>query len=46
MHTLYPNITTASNSIGQTLEGREMWMLKISDNPTVDENEPEVFTTC
>jgi len=43
MHTNYPNITTAKYSIGQTAEGREMWVLKISDNPGADEDEPEVF---
>lgn len=29
-------------SIGQSLEGRELWAVKLSDNPTVDEMEPEV----
>lgn len=43
IHTLYPNITTAIFSIGQTIEGREMWAIKVSDNPNVDEDEPEVF---
>lgn len=42
-HTAYPNLTTAKFSIGQTLQGRDQWVIKISDNPTVDENEPEVF---
>ncbi len=28
-------------SIGQTVEGREMWILKISDNPLIEEAEPE-----
>jgi carboxypeptidase T len=30
-------------SIGQTWEGRELWTVKISDNPEVDEDEPEVL---
>ncbi|MFZ5434221.1 MAG: M14 family zinc carboxypeptidase [Calditrichota bacterium] len=30
-------------SIGQTYEGREIWVQKISDNPDADEDEPEVF---
>jgi len=33
-------------SIGQTWEGRDLWMMKISDNPQVDEDEPEVFYVC
>ncbi|HUU46494.1 MAG TPA: M14 family metallopeptidase [Acidobacteriota bacterium] len=32
-------------SIGQSIEGREQWVLKISDNPEIDEDEPEVFFT-
>jgi hypothetical protein len=43
IHTAYPTLTTAKFSIGQTLQGRDMWVIKISDNPEVDENEPEVF---
>lgn len=38
-----PDICTQKFSIGQTVEGREQWVVKISDNPNVDENEPEVF---
>ena len=30
-------------SIGKSYEGRDIWGIKISDNVTVDENEPEVF---
>ncbi len=32
-------------SLGQTYEGREIWAGKISDNVTVDENEPEILFT-
>lgn len=39
----YPNLITSKVSIGTSLEGRPIWMVKISDNPDVDENEPEVF---
>jgi len=40
----YPNmITTAKFSIGPTYEGRPMWAMKVSDNPNVDEDEPEIF---
>ncbi len=30
-------------SIGKTTENRDMWCVKISDNPSVDENEPEIL---
>ncbi len=39
----YPDLISPKFSIGQTIEGREMWVYKISDNPTVDEDEAEVF---
>jgi hypothetical protein len=45
MHATYPSITTAKFSIGQTLEGREIYCIKISDNPEVDENESNSSTT-
>ncbi len=37
----YPSITELV-SIGQSVQGREIWALKITDNPTVEELEPEV----
>ena len=43
IHDLYPDFTTAPYSIGQSWEGREMWVIKVSDNPEMDENEPEVW---
>jgi hypothetical protein len=43
MHTLYPSLTTGRMNLGYSLEGREIWAFKISDNPDVDEEEPEVF---
>lgn len=42
-HILYPDITTDTICIGQTLEGRDIYAFKISDNPETDEDEPEVF---
>ncbi len=39
----FPDLITTKYSIGQTLEGREMYVVKISDNPDIDEDEPEVF---
>jgi hypothetical protein len=41
----YPNLITQKVSIGTSIEGRDIWMVKISDNPTVQENEPEVLYT-
>jgi hypothetical protein len=46
MVSLFPNLITVKESIGQTIEGRDMWMVKISDNPTVNETEPEVLYTA
>jgi len=39
----HPQIMTARQQIGTTIEGRPIWVYKISDNPNVDESEPEVF---
>ncbi|MDD5087957.1 MAG: M14 family zinc carboxypeptidase [bacterium] len=36
-------IITQRWSIGQSLQGRDLWVTKISDNPDDDEDEPEVF---
>jgi hypothetical protein len=43
MRTLYPNLISAKSSIGTSIEGRPIFMIKISDNPDVDEAEPEMF---
>lgn len=43
MRALYPNLISAKTSIGNTIENRAVYMVKISDNPDVDENEPEMF---
>lgn len=43
LHSLYPTLMTARDSVGYSIEGRALWMVKISDNPNVDEDEPEVF---
>ncbi len=39
----YPDLITEKKSIGKTIEGRDIWMVKISDNADTDEDEPEVF---
>jgi len=41
----YPQLITEKISLGQSLEGRDIWMVKISDNPNIDESEPEVLYT-
>lgn len=38
-----PTIVLAKWSIGTTIEGRPIYVMKISDNPALDENEPEVY---
>lgn len=45
MRAQYPNLITAKVSIGQGIQGRDLWMVKISDNPDVDEPETEVLYT-
>jgi len=43
----HPDLITPRISIGQTIEGRDIWAVKISDNPSVQEDEPEVlYTAC
>lgn len=37
-----PDLVRVS-SIGQSVQGRELWMVKITDNPGVEEDEPEVL---
>jgi carboxypeptidase T len=41
----HPNLVTM-RSIGKSYQNRDLWMIKISDNPAVDESEPEVLFTC
>jgi len=46
MGDLFPDLITAKESIGQSIEGRELWMVKVSDNPNVNETEPEILYTA
>ena len=46
MRALYPDLVSEKVSIGQSLEGRDVWAVRISDNPDVDENEPEALYTA
>lgn len=48
MRTLFPNLITAKAPVSTTIttwEGRNVWYVKISDNPDTDENEPETLIT-
>jgi len=45
LYTDYPELITEKVSLGQTLEGRDIWMVKVSDNPEADEDEPEMLYT-
>jgi hypothetical protein len=38
----HPTLVSQRVSLGQSHEGRDLWMFRISDNPSVDEPEPEV----
>jgi len=46
MATLFPDLITVKESIGQSGEGRDLWMVKISDNAGMNEPEPEVLYTA
>ena len=42
---IYSNIISEKYIIGQSIEGNNIWAFKLSDNPSEDENEPEVLYT-
>jgi len=46
MFMLYPDIITEKVSIGTSIDGRQIYMVKISDNPGVSESEPQVLYTA
>ncbi|MCU0344153.1 MAG: immune inhibitor A, partial [Ignavibacterium sp.] len=46
MKSLFPNLITTKVSIGNTVESRPIYMVKFSDNPDVDEAEPEILYTA
>ena len=46
MRILYPNLITSKLSVGNSIENRPMYMVKISDNPDLEENEPEILYTA
>ncbi len=44
MHIDYPDVVSAKWSLGTSGEGRDIWCVRVSDNPEVDEaNEPEIL---
>ena len=43
---LHPGIVSTKVNIGNTVQLRPMWAIKISDNPNVDESEPRVLYTA
>ena len=43
---LYPQVVSAKFSLGQSGEGREIFAIRVSDNPDVDEDEPEMLLDC
>lgn len=48
MKAKFPNLISAKQTVssGSTHEGRSIYWVRISDNPEVDENEPEVLYTA
>ena len=42
----YSNIISERVILGQSVEGRDIWAFKVSDNPEEDEEEPEVLFTA
>ncbi|MCF7840058.1 MAG: immune inhibitor A [Candidatus Marinimicrobia bacterium] len=43
LHAAHPDLVSEKISIGQSVQGRDIWAFKVSDNVNVDEDEPEVF---
>lgn len=39
----FPAVVSGKWSIGTTVEGRDIWAFRVSDNPDLDEDEPEVL---
>ena len=45
LHNDYPQLVKEKISIGTTLEGRNIWAIKLSDNPNIDEDETKILYT-
>lgn len=46
LHEEFSDIVSSPFSIGESVEGRPLWMVRVSDNPEDDEDEPEVLFTA
>jgi hypothetical protein len=46
MHHLYPDLVSEKSSLGLSIEGRDIWHIKISDHPDQDENETQILYTA
>ena len=42
---IYDNIISEKLILGQSVEDRDIWAFKLSDNPNIDEDEPELLYT-
>ena len=45
LRNMYPDYVSEKDSIGTSIEGRTIWAFKVSDYPSVDEDEPEALYT-
>jgi len=45
LRNMYPDFVSEKDSIGTSIEGRTIWAFKVSDYPSLDEDEPEVLYT-
>jgi hypothetical protein len=46
MRTDYPDLITVRQSLGPSHEGRDVWMVKISDHADLEEGEPAILHTA
>lgn len=44
--TAYPTLLSNRISLGNSFNGQSIWYVRMSDNPTVDEDEPEILYTA
>ncbi len=43
LHLLYPEVISEKWSLGKSHQGRDIWCFRVSANPEVDEDEPEIL---
>ena len=43
LNLLYSDVISAKWSLGQSHQGRDVWCFRVSDNPELDEGEPEIL---